>query len=567
MTITFRIAHAFCGIGGSALGAAAARVHVAGHDVEFETVGGTDFDARACRDFERLTGAPALCADMHDLTPDQLRASWGPVAPDVVMSSPPCKGFSGLLSAKRSKEPKYQRMNGLLADTLMLLCSTWPTPPPLIFFENVPRIESRGKPLVDRARKILEAHGYAVATGNHDCGELGGLAQHRRRWFMLARHRTAIPQLIYQPPQHRVRACGEVLGPMPMPNDPTAGPMHMLPRLSWRNWVRLALIPAGGDWRDLPGVVPHGGARREVFRRGSVATWDGPAATVVGPGGSAAAAVADPRLQAGWFNGAYGVHGWDAPASTVTSETLPANGAFSVADPRFTNIMQVAPWDQPARTVIGASRVGSGALSVADPRIDCQRRAGAYGVLGWDEPAATVTGSQAVDNGRAAVADPRTSSAAWQRVAGVTPWSEPAPTVTAGAKIHAGAFQVADPRVDRAPLQWRRFTIAEASALEIDPQRPPPFIPLIVAADGTWHRPLTTLELAALQGFPTVIGDQPLVLDGTGHTRWREAVGNAVPPPSALAIAEQLLRALALAKLGMFAMDNLDVWVRQGLVA
>lgn len=534
----FTIGHLFSGIGGSALGAAAASARFGDAEATFETVGGVDFDPLACFDFERLTGAPALCGDMHTLQPADLRAAWGPRAPDAVMASPPCKGFSGLLSAARAAEAKYQTMNRLLLDGLFLVCSAWDDPPALIFIENVPRIQTRGKHLVDQARQLLEAHGYAVAMGNHDCGELGELAQHRRRWFLLARHRGRVPQMIYQPPTRRVRACGEVLGPLPMPGDvEAAGPMHSVSKLSWRNWVRLALIPAGGDWRDLPGVVPEGKARREVHRRAKVAPWETPADTVTGPGGSAAGAVADPR-PAEWFRGILGVKGWDEPAATVTGAGRAACGAAAVADPRFTNIMQVGSWDAPARTVIGATRVGSGAISVADPR-------------GF-----------------------------WQRVAGVTPWTEPAPTITGGAKIHAGAFQVADPRVGCSPragayrvLRWEEAagTITGALSIDngpaavadprIDPDRPPPFTPMIIAADGTWHRPLTTLELAALQGFPLHVGGEPLVLAGRSHTRWRAAIGNAVPPPAAEAIAVQLLTALLVSKLGAFAMSSHAVWV------
>lgn len=84
---------------------------------------------------------------------------------------------------------------------------------------------------------------------------------------------------------------------------------------------------------------------------------------------------------------------------------------------------------------------------------------------------------------------------------------------------------------------------------------------MIIAGDGTWHRPLTTLELAVLQSFPHEIDGMPLVLAGTSHTRWREAIGNAVPPLAALKVAEQLARALHLAALGMFALDSNLVWV------
>jgi hypothetical protein len=38
-------------------------------------------DPASCRDFELLTGSPALQADLHTLTPAELRALRGPAAP------------------------------------------------------------------------------------------------------------------------------------------------------------------------------------------------------------------------------------------------------------------------------------------------------------------------------------------------------------------------------------------------------------------------------------------------------------------------------------------------------
>jgi site-specific DNA-cytosine methylase len=582
--LRFTICHLFSGIGGSALGAAAAESRFGDHTATFETVGGIDLDRQACEDFERLTGAPALCADMHGLEPAALRAAWGAVAPDAVLASPPCKGFSGLLSKKRAAEEKYQRMNSLLLRSLFLLCSTWPTPPALIFFENVPRIATRGREMVERARQLLEAHGYVVHVGSHDCGELGGLAQHRRRWFLLARHRARVPQLVYQPPTQRVRACGEVLGPLPMPGDVAAGgPMHSLPRLSWRNWVRLALIPAGGDWRDLPGVVPEGKARRDIHRRQAVADWAEPAATVTGPGGSAAENVADPRAQLAlgdspdrhWNK--YSVGAWDEPARTIIGAVQPGSGGPAVADPRYSNILHVTGWEDPARTVVGASRPGGGAPSVADPRPAWQHVAG---VTPWSEPAPTITGQAKIHTGAFQVADPRVKD--WGGGPyGVRGWGQPVGTVTGESRPSNGTNSVADPRLGCAPragayrvLRWDEAaaTITGSLAVDngpaavadprIDPDKPPPFTPIIIAADGTWHRPLTTLELAALQGFPVRIGDEPLVLAGRSHTRWREAIGNAVPPPAARAVAEQLLLCLLVSHLGAFALSRHDVWVQ-----
>lgn len=699
---TFRIAHIFCGIGGKGLGAARAIARHGDIEARFETIGGIDFDPQACKDFEMLVGAPALCADVHELEPADLLRFLGPEAPDAIMMSPPCKGFSGLLSAKRAAEPKYQKMNALMERALFLVLSTWKTPPKLIFVENVPRIASRGKATIRRCIAMGHAHGYAIAEGTHDCGELGGLAQHRRRYFQLWRHRAQMPHVVYEPAKQRVRACGEVLGPLPMPGDVEAGgPMHSVPRLSWRNWLRLALIPAGGDWRDLPGVLADGQKRREKFRRDPVTGWDAPAETVTGPGGSAstnvadprfghvekvtewsepvgtitrspapssgAAAVADPRFaltcepRAGaygvldfnepadtvtgsqavdngraavadarakdWYANVYRVNSWSEPAGTVTgapkpssgsivvadprvalpdsdsrhwnkyavgdwnepaptvigaiqvgsgapsiadprfghtdrvtpwsdavgtvtSSPAPSSGGGAVADPRYSNLMKVVGWDGATSTVVGARRPGSGALSVADPRWG----GGRLGVTRWDEPSGVIAGESLPNNGKYSVADPRFADGKkknWQQVSGVTAWNKPMQPVTSNAKLHAGPFQVADPRVDVIGDRYRIMTLAEARALDLDPKKPPPFIPIIIAEDGTWHRPLTTLELGVLQSFPATIDGRPLVLAGNSHTRWRQGIGNAVPPDAGEAISEQMLLTLLLAELGV----------------
>lgn len=87
---------------------------------------------------------------------------------------------------------------------------------------------------------------------------------------------------------------------------------------------------------------------------------------------------------------------------------------------------------------------------------------------------------------------------------------------------------------------------------------------MIIALDGTWHRPLTTLELAALQGFPMIMPDgRPLQLAGKSDARWRERIGNAVPPPAARAIGEQILFALMVSAKGEWALGSTGVWVKE----
>jgi site-specific DNA-cytosine methylase len=502
-THTFSAGFLFCGLGAGARGFLDASARLGGHGARFHSVGGIDIDPGACADFEALTGSPSTCADVATMTADELRAAWGDTAPNAVFASPPCKGYSGLLPVRAAATPKYQALNRLALQGVHLVTSAWGTPPGLIVLENVPRIQSRGAILLEQVRNILRAAGYLLHEASHDCGEIGGLAQHRRRYLLVARQPEAVPAFVYRPRIRRVRACGEVLGALPLPENPAAGSLHTLPRLSWLNWARLALIPAGGDWRDLPrGELPANDQRHEAKYR--VSPWADPAPAVTGarPVTSGGPSVADPRLALG--------------------QTAAGAGAFKGRP----GLLGVARWERPAATVAGTMRAAAGscAASVADPRLalGCSPRAGSYGVLGWDEPASTVTGSERVDNGTAAVADPRL------------------------------------------PPGYLRLSLDEALQ-HIDDGRPPAGVVPVIASphDGTWHRPLTTLELAALQGMPAQLRGAPLTLAGRSVAGWRERIGNAVPVGAGQAIGESLLLALLSASLGTWTLGSTGIWVRR----
>lgn len=616
---TFSAFFPFSGLGAGALGFLQAEVTVLGRTARFRSLGGIDNDALACEDFRALTGSPCLQADVATLTAAQLRA-FCPESPDVVFSSPPCTGYSGLLGKKQSKTKKYRALNRLTLQWVEVMLEAWSGRlPGLVLIENVPRIESRGRHLLRKVKKLLRRAGYVFSHQTHDCGELGGLAQHRRRFLLVARQPKRIGALLYQAPARRVRACGEVLGTLPMPNDPAGGPMHVMPKISWLNWVRLALIPAGGDWRDLPNVLEELQARREVHKRHAVERWDEPTGTVGGSGSNGVENVADPRVvpqagNAGAHYDKYRVRAWEQPARTVTGATRPGSGAPAVADPRIGyrdtyggGALGVKPWTEPIGTIAGQTNPSNGAYAVADPRIDGHH--GTYGVQDWEEPAGTVAGASRPSNGNFSVADPRLGPDAHGKHYQVLGFDEPAPTVVGAkgsnapnvadprvkrafdhgyrvlrwdeasftvagmANVGTGAYSVADVRVNGAPrsgtygvLDWTEaaktvtgvasidngaFAIADPRRPDEPPlfvirdvRKPPPVVPLIIAKDGTWHRPLTTLELAALQGLPVLIDGKPLKLAGSSATDWRKRIGNAVPPPAARAIAEQMLIAL-----------------------
>ena len=495
----FRVAHLFCGIGAGAKGFNDANPRVGGVSARFECAGGIDVDAGAIRNFERITGCPGTVMDLFDreqytefhghapphdwveASPGDIRKAFGPVV-DVAFLSAPCKGFSGLLSAKASATAKYQALNRLTLRGVWLMCEAYKNDPiRVILFENVPRILTRGRALLDQIKAILRSYGYVFAETTHDCGEIGGLAQSRKRMLLVARHAELVPPFLYQPTKSRLRGVGEVIGQLPLPGAAIAGPMHRVPSLQWKTWVRLAFVPAGKDWRALNdlrvedgslvdyGIVPDPGLRNDAL---GVLGWGDTVGVVTSQRapGQGRFSVADPRpVDATWNNEALGIRGWEDPARVVAGATRPANGAHSVADPRPQQANQsysqygVKPWEETAATVTGQSAPGGGPNSVADPRLGRVAHSNVYRIARFDQPATAVTSSRDT-----AVADPRAKgSFAGGGKYRVTRLDEAAGTVIAGSTTGQGAFAVADPRPkhgDQAHSTKMRVVDAEAPA-------------------------------------------------------------------------------------------------------
>lgn len=365
-------------------------------------------------------------AGWRPATASDLRAAFGGEFPNILFTSAPCKGFSGLLSNEKSLSAKYQALNRLTLHGLWLALEAFADDPPeFVLFENVPRIQSRGRHLLDQIVALLRSFGYAIAETTHDCGELGGLGQRRKRFLLVARHREKVPPFLYEPPRRPLRSVGQVLGDFPLPGEPAAGPMHRMRALQMQTWIRLAFVEAGKDWRSLERLRVVDGKLADYFL--------------------------DPVAR--YHNGYLGVNGWDAAAGAVCGESRPSNGNFSVADPRpvvgAADYRQcgVTPWSETAGTVTGQSRPGQGKFSVADPRLDAHPRSVQFGIRRWDETAGVVTGRMEVGGGPNSVADPRPGRAAgYNNVFRVARWAEASPAVTGGGGPTSGGLAVADPR-------------------------------------------------------------------------------------------------------------------------
>lgn len=52
----------------------------------------------------------------------------------------------------------------------------------------------------------------------------------------------------------------------------------------------------------------------------------------------------------------------------------------------------------------------------------------------------------------------------------------------------------------------------------------------------------------------------PLTLAGRADSKWRERIGNAVPPPSVRAVGEVILRALLLSRVDAWELSATGIW-------
>ncbi len=704
--VEIRHAHLFCGLGGGKKGFNRGKARVGNLRARFRCIGGIDVDPAAIADFNRMGPGRGTVLDLFDreqykawhgkepppgwreAVPADILRALGNELPDIWFMSAPCKGFSGLLSESRSLSAKYQALNKLtLRGAWLLLEAQKDNPAAFIIFENVPRIATRGRWLLDQIIALLKAYGYAVAETSHDCGELGNLAQSRKRFLLVARHIEKVPPFLYEPPKRPLRAVGEVLGKMPLPADPVAGPMHRVPALQWKTWVRLAFVEAGSDWRSLNRLAVEDGKLRdyllvpEMFRGSfGVTAWNEPGPTITSKRqpSSGSFSVADPRAEV--FKAGYGVNRWEDNVGAIAGESFPSNGGFSIADPRIDGHPKsvqigVRKWDQAAGVVTGKMFVGGGPNAVADPRFNPGKfDGGQYGVTAWSDASVTIRTGRSPGQGEFSVADPRykdgPSGPHFANVYRVVKWDRPSPVVTTGGTPSSSGVSVADPRPPEGPLfskyavtKWdqRTGTVIggdDTGAYAVSDPRPPlvenykqtkyritgfdestgaviaasgtgngafavadprpaciknkgdqyatgghygvipwsttgyavtsharwdngfwsvadprplpeaseRLVCVIRSLDGTWHRPFTTLELAALQSL--IDPEEYLELEGLSDSAWRERIGNAVPPDAAEAIASVMAETILLARSGeTFQLSAAPIWVRKIAIA
>lgn len=151
--------HLFCGLGGGAKGFNKASPRVGNMVGKFRCIGGIDVDAPAIRDFERMTGTRGTVMDLFDRT------------------------------------AKYQALNRLTLRGVWLMLEAWADDPPeLIAFENVPRIATRGRYLLDQIGELqsLPREVNTSQTGGTEGGNSAALHQRSARKLPAMKSRCCI---------------------------------------------------------------------------------------------------------------------------------------------------------------------------------------------------------------------------------------------------------------------------------------------------------------------------------------------------------------------------------------
>lgn len=160
----------YCGAGGLTLGLKRAGFNVvAGVEVNPEI-------AKTYKANHRTT--KLLIKDVREISGKEILELTGLKEIDFVAGCPPCQGFSSLTSKYRREDPR----NVLILEMARIIEELRPK---AVMMENVPRIETRGKPILDEFVSRLEFMGYNVNKGVLQLADYG-VPQSRRRFVLLA---------------------------------------------------------------------------------------------------------------------------------------------------------------------------------------------------------------------------------------------------------------------------------------------------------------------------------------------------------------------------------------------
>ena len=200
----------------------------------FRCAGAVELDAFAVESYRRNVGPEIVRGSVQDHAPSGQA--------DVVIAGPPCQGFSTL----GRRDPTDER------NALCLEVARWAglAEAKVVVVENVPPFLA--SPRWEAMAASLRQAGMTIETWELDAADFG-VPQRRRRSFTVA---SRVGQIGAPPPSEPGGHAGKVFEGL---DEAVAArdPMHRWPVPSVLAAARIALVPEGGDKRDILRAAPH----------------------------------------------------------------------------------------------------------------------------------------------------------------------------------------------------------------------------------------------------------------------------------------------------------------------
>lgn len=252
----------------------------------FKIAAAADFWAPAIASYRaNFADHPSYEMDLAHLDARTI-ATWGLPEVDLVAGGPPCQGFS----IQRIGADTDARNNLIFAFSKAVQLIR----PKMFLMENVPGLLGhRGKAIAERFIHEMEDEGFQVHSEILNAADFG-VPQLRRRVFLVGWRKGELPDFVFPSPTHigtHMRSVGDALKDLmeppsdysPMPGDP----LHRRMKLSALNEKRIALIPPGGGFEDLPvelRVKCHQSGAAKIGHRNVYGRLDAnrPAVTITG---------------------------------------------------------------------------------------------------------------------------------------------------------------------------------------------------------------------------------------------------------------------------------------------
>lgn len=231
----------FCGAGGLSLGLV---------DAGFDVALAADSWAVAIDSYRANFQHKAIVADVGALTATDVRRHIGTTDIDLIVGGPPCQGFS-IQRIGQDIDPR----NDLVLKFADLIGDLRPK---MFLMENVPGLlGKRGRPIFTAFINSLAQIGYYLEHDTLNSADYG-VPQTRRRVFVVGTRDDHFPAFTFPTSNtaREQRTVRDAISDLPPPWTGKASGgsdrLHRYIGMSELNRQRLAMIPPGGGFEDLP---------------------------------------------------------------------------------------------------------------------------------------------------------------------------------------------------------------------------------------------------------------------------------------------------------------------------